>query len=247
MKKLYFLLIALTITSFSFGQTTVFQESFETGNSGTASVTCNDGFYDFFTRTNGSDLGNGNYIATGGDGTFYFAAQDIDATECGASATETLTFSGINITSYTNLTLALLAAEDDASDGNQDWDSTDNVLIEAQIDGGGYSTVIAFESTGASNSVPALDTNFDGEGDGTQLTSSFQEFTASLGTGGTLDLRITFTLNSGDEDIAIDNIRVIDNYSASPTILVSAGISGLDYEFGSGPSTTGTFTLKAQI
>lgn len=243
MKKLYFLLFTLLISVVSFGQTTVFQESFEAGNSGTTSVTCNDGFGDFFTRTDGSDIGTF-YVVNGADGSFFFAAMDIDAAECNdASATETLEFTGIDINGFTNLTLALLAAEDD--DGaNQDWDETDNVIIEVQIDGGGYSPVIAFESTGASNSEPAVDTDFDGTGDGTALSSTFQEFTASVASGSMLDIRITFTLNSGDEDLSIDNIRIVDNFAPAPSILLGSAVTGLNYVAGSGPSNEGTFTVE---
>ncbi len=249
MKKLYFLLFTLLIASTSFGQTTVFQESFEMGNSGTASVTCNDSFGDFFTVTDGTDIGDGGsfYSVAGSDGSYYFAAMDLDAAECNTgatSATETLDFTGIDINGFSNLTFAVIVAEDDDGATNQDWDESDNLIIEAQIDGGGYSPIMAFESTGASNTEPALDTDFDGTGDGTLLTASFQEFTASITSGTTLDLRFTFTLNSGDEDVAIDNIRVIDGYSASPTITTSTGVSGLNYVTGSGPSNEGSFTVE---
>lgn len=245
MKKLYILLLSFLITAVSYGQTTLFQESFETGNSATQSVTCNDGFSDFFTRTDGSDI-NTNYMVNGMDGSFFFAAQDIDATECGGSGSipETLDFTGINISGFTNITLALLVAEDDSNDGNEDWDSTDNLIITYQIDGGGYVNALAFESTGASNTAPALDTDFDGIGDGTVLTASFQEFTATIPSGTTLDLKIAFAVNSGDEDVAIDNIRVVDGFLASPVILTSSGITDLNYVSGSGPSAEGSFTVE---
>ena len=72
MKKNYILTLFLTIcfSFLGFGQTTVFQESFETGNSGTASETCNDNGGDFFTRTDGSDISSA-YEVSAQDGNFY--------------------------------------------------------------------------------------------------------------------------------------------------------------------------------
>lgn len=241
MKKLYFLLFALTFGLFTQAQTTVFEESFEMGNSGTTSVDCNDGSGDFFARTDGSDI-SGAYVVNGADGTFFFAAQDIDATECGASDIETLTFTGIDISTYTDMTLAVLVAEDDASDGNQDWDDNTSVVFEINIDGGGYQNILQFSGGGATNTEPGLDTDNDGTADSTLLTNIFQEFTASLGgTGTTADLRISFNnLDAGDEDIAIDNIRIIDGFTASPEISITApsnanefapGTSSVDVEF----------------
>ncbi len=227
MKKLYFLLITLLISSFSFGQTTVFQESFETGNSATASETCNDGFSDFFTRTDGSDISS-NYVVSGMDGTFFFAAQDTDGAPC-TSPIQTLLFSGINISTFTNMTFAILVAEDDASDGNEDWDADTNVLIEINIDGAGYTNLLQFSGGGSTNTAPGLDADFDGTADGTLLTSTFQEFTAPVGMGSSADIRITFNnLNAGDEDIAIDNIRLVDNFVANtnPSLTITAPSEG---------------------
>lgn len=211
------------------------------GNSGTTSVDCNDGSTDFFTRTDGSDI-SGAYEVNGADGTFFFAAQDIDATECGSSDIETLTFTGIDISTYTDMTLAVLVAEDDSSDGNQDWDANTSVVFEINIDGGGYQNILQFSGGGATNTEPGLDTDNDGTADSTLLTNIFQEFTASLGgTGTTADLRISFNnLDAGDEDIAIDNIRIIDGFTASPEITITApsnanefapGTSSVDVEF----------------
>ncbi|WP_052823470.1 T9SS type A sorting domain-containing protein [Neotamlana sedimentorum] len=231
MKKLYFLLLTTLISFASFGQTTVFQESFESGTSGTPSITCNDGSYDFFTITDGSDIGSG-YSVSNPNGSYFFAAQDTDATECGAT-NPTLTFTGIDISSYTNLTFAMLVAEDD--DGsNQDWDADTSVLVEINIDGSGYTSILQFSGGGATNTEPGLDTNFDGIADSTLLSDDFSEFTVSINSGSSADLRITFNnLNAGDEDIAIDNLRIIDGY-------VSCGVTLGTETYTCNASTTGT-------
>ncbi|NNF86764.1 MAG: T9SS type A sorting domain-containing protein [Winogradskyella sp.] len=232
MKKLYFLFFSLILTLFSFGQTTVFQESFETGNSGTASINCNDGFGDFFTRTDGTDISS-SYQVSGGDGSFFFAAQDVDATECGAgNDVQFLLFDDIDISTFSNLTLAVLIAEDAPSDGNFDWDGGDLFYIEVDYDNSGtFTKILQFATTATSGfnvSTPSQDTNLDGLGDGLELTPTFTEFTSSLGTGSLIDVRLVVDgLGAGDEDVAFDNIRIIEDYIAIPTLtLTDAPASG---------------------
>ncbi len=199
--------------------TLLFLEDFETDGNGTRYTTFDgignalaefsDGFSDFFTRTDSTNI-NANYDVTGFGGSFFFAMMDTNGSPGTADSTETrITFAAIDITGYTNLSFSGLFAEDD--DGvNQDWDGTDFLLIEYSIDGGSFQNLMSFRSSAAGfNSEPAQDTNFDGTGDGTALTSAFTSFTAGItGTGSNLVLRITSHLDSGDEDIAFDNIEV---------------------------------------
>ena len=197
----------------------IFTESFETDANGTRYTTSipefSDGSNDFFTRTDGSNI-SGGYNVTGADSNFYFATQDIDGE--GANSQQTLSFSGIDISNFTNLNVSALFAEDDSSDGEEDWDLPDSVKLEYQIDNGGFQNLLAIESIPDGdnfNAVPALDTDFDGNGDGTQVTDSFQPFSNGIaGTGSLLDLRFTFNLDSGDEDIAIDQIQVTGDDSS---------------------------------
>ena len=259
MKKLYFLLFTILISAVSFGQTTVLQESFETDGNGTRYSTSipefSDGTGDFFGRTNlngtvedPADLIVGSsYFLSGTDSDFCFAAMDIDAanaTGSGGSPIQTLLFDDVDISTYTNLTFAMLVAEDD--DGtNEDWDDGSSFMVEVDIDNSGtFTKILQFEaialrpdgSTSTSNKEPALDTDFDGVGDGTTLSPSFQEFTAAIGSGSVIDIKLTFTnLKNGDEDIAIDNLRIIDGYVVSPTISVTAPIDGTVFA----PGTTG--------
>lgn len=190
----------------------IFSETFETDGNGTRYTTSipefTDSSEDFFLRTDGSNI-IGTYNVINPEGSFYFAAQDIDGE--GAASQQTLTFSGINIAGATNLNFSALLAEDDASDGNEDWDvANDFVLFEYQIDGGGYNNLLRLENDGSTfNSPPFEDTDFDGTGDGTEITDTFTSFSKAIaGTGSTLDLRITIDLNAEDEDIAIDDIQI---------------------------------------
>lgn len=228
MKHFYFLLFTFFAFNLSFGQTIIFQESFETGNSGTASEDCNDGT-DFFTRTDGTDLSS-SYNVSGQDGTYFFAAMDTDGSPC-TSATQTLVFDDVDISTASNPTLAILLAEDAPSDGNFDWDGISSFYIEVDYDNSGtYTKVLQFATTASSGSnvsLPMNDTDLDGIGDGAALSPIFSEFTASLSSGSLLDIKLTFkNLKNGDEDIAIDNIRVIDGYQATQTLTITSPSEG---------------------
>lgn len=191
--------------------TVIYREDFETDGNGTRYSTSapefSDGFGDFFTQTDGSNIGTF-YSVTGAEGTGWFAVMDTDG-EAPFATTLTLSIDGIDISGYSDLTISGLFAEDD--DGtNQDWDANTLVYVEAQIDGGGYFKVLQFASQGATNTEPGLDTDFDGIADGAALTDSFAQFAADIaGMGAVLDLRVTFeNLDAGDEDISLDDITV---------------------------------------
>jgi hypothetical protein len=226
MKKIYILLLTLTITSLSYGQTILFQESFETGNSGTPSEICNDSSGDFFTITDGSDIGSF-YQVSGQDGSFFFAAMDTDGAPC-TSLSETLVFDDIDISTFNNLSLAILLAEDKPSDSQFDWDFNSRFYIEVDIDNTGTFTkilqvAVSDSSAGSNISQPMIDSDLDGNGDGAEITDIFTEYTASISSGNLIDIRLVFeNLAAGDEDISVDNIRIIDGYTPSSTISISS-------------------------
>jgi hypothetical protein len=191
----------------------IFSESFETDGNGSRYVTSlaefSDGEADFFTRTDGSNI-DASYIVTDVDGNFFFAAQDLDGE--GPPSQRDLLVSGIDITGAINLNFKALFAEDDASDSNEDWDDFDFLIVEYQIDGGGFQSVFAIaeiDDGDSFNQEPGIDTDFDGVADGSAITSAFTEYGGAIATtGSSLDLRFTFDLDAGDEDIAIDNIQI---------------------------------------
>ncbi|MEM7701951.1 MAG: lamin tail domain-containing protein [Pseudomonadota bacterium] len=206
-------------SAFAAPVTILFEESFETDGNGARYTTSiledTDTFGDFFTRSDGSNIGSFvSYAEPTGD--FFFAAMDTDGAPLSATSA-TLNFSGIDISGQSNLFFSIDVAEDDSSDGNEDWDDDTALIIEVSIDGGAFQNVLAFEAAGGTNTEPAQDTNFDGLGDGTALSDTFQTFSAAIaGTGSTLDIRITFAnLTSGDEDVAIDNL-ILSNGQLTP-------------------------------
>lgn len=210
---------------------TIFGESFETDGNGTRYATSipefTDGSGDFFLRTDLGDVA-GTYGVTGADGGFVFAAQDLDGE--GAASQQALIFSGIDIDGFTDLAFGVLLAEDDASDGDEDYDLVDFVRFEYRIDGGAFRPLLAVESVpdgDAFNAVPAIDTDFDGDGDGTEITDVFQRFSSAIaGTGSTLDLRVTFDLDAGDEDIAIDALEITGTAVAERQVVAGEDFDG---------------------
>lgn len=182
----------------------VFVEDFESGNGAytTSATECINGA-DYFSIANNS-LIPPNFTGSTGN---YFAAQDIDG--CTSGNPETITWSGIDINGCSGLQLSVdLAEEDDGS--SEDWDAPDFFHIDVSIDGGPFQPVIWVENDGSTfNSAPYIDTNFDGVGDGTEITDAFQNFSNAIpGTGANMTIRVTISLDAGDEDIAFDNLTV---------------------------------------
>ena len=184
-----------------------------------------DGSEDYFGRVapDGIDI-TGAVAYTNPQGAGYFGAQDIDGEV--ASSQQTLTFTGIDVTNYENLIFSAFFAEDD--DGsNQDWDDSDFVLVEAQLDGAGYVSIFQIANDGTQfNTAPLVDTDLDGIGDGSEITDNFTNYSGAIsGTGSTLDLRITVDLNSGDEDIAIDNVSIDGDLIPEPSTSLFGGLA----------------------
>ena len=206
---------------------------------------------DYFLRTDGSDI-NGVYNSP--QGTHFFAGMDIDAEAANIGSSDIpfdMTISNIDISQSQGLGVRILLAEDD--DGsNQDWDGDttttvgDFFKIFYIVDGGTKTEAFSVKAAGGTNTEPKVDTDNDGIGDGTAVTDTFAEFAFPIDASGSLmTLVLSFNFGAGDEDIAIDNLRVVDGFSASPSISTSTNsISGFSYIEGSGPSNEKTFTVS---
>lgn len=218
MSKFPILFCTTALTS-SASAANLFVEDFEDSTVGyvTSTTEFSDGSEDYFGRVAPDGIsisGAVSYSNLQGDG--FFGAQDIDGER--PTSQQTLSLLGIDVLNYENLAFSGLFAEDD--DGtNQDWDSSDFFLVEAQIDGGGYAPIFQIRNDGATfNTVPQIDTDLDGIGDGAEITDTFTSYSAPIaGTGAILDIRITMDLNSGDEDIAFDNLSVDGDLIPEPS------------------------------
>ena len=202
----------------------LFFEDFESDGNGTRYTTSigefSDGTADYFGRVASDGLSIGSFVEfTNISGGGYFAAMDIDAANAvgsGGPTSATFEIAGINISGKTNLQFSILVAEDD-NGTSEHWDDNTEFIIEYQIDGGGYQSLFAVQTItdalASNNKKPYEDTDFDGSGDGAEITSVFTEFVKNItGTGNSLDIRISMNiLDAGDEDIAFDNIKITGN------------------------------------
>ncbi|MBC8385125.1 MAG: T9SS type A sorting domain-containing protein [Candidatus Cloacimonetes bacterium] len=211
MKKLLLLVSLMLIVSYATAQ--FWTEDFETGTQYTVTLGAEgeDGSTDYFIRTD-DNVGHNINMSYDGVSGYFFTGQDIDDGGWSGSTTPSqLTWSGINISDKTNIQFSGDFGEDFQTPG--DIDDEDYLLVEYQIDGGGWNNLIAFENDGTQYNTDFWeDTNFDGDGEGTTITSAdgtMIPFTKSIpGTGSSLDLRFTASVDSGDEDFAIDNFEL---------------------------------------
>jgi hypothetical protein len=199
-------------------------------SSGTRTAENNTGtgspYTSFFARTNNASISivtsaTGGYLS--GQGAKFWAGEDHDGIT-GATLVSTeeqqIDYTGINISGKTNLVFKGLFAANNttAAFETQALGSThsDYIIVEYRIDGGGYLPFLRFYgnnviTSGANNKSLALDTDGNSIGDGTILTSSFQEFEKLIpDTGASLDLRIRSHMNGSNEEWAMDNLRLLD-------------------------------------
>ncbi|MCL5127377.1 T9SS type A sorting domain-containing protein [Algibacter sp. L4_22] len=223
MKKFSLLILMLLAFDFGFGQVKITEITFESpGGYTTSTPEFTDGSGDYFTRTNGSNISNGE-VFFNQQGSYYFGAQDINGD--GVALPVSLLINDIDITGYTNLEFRVHLAEDEAADGKEDYDDADYVHFGYDIDNtASFSPMLWIEGTGGFNTAPFIDTNFDGIGDGLEITDTFTQFTENIsGTGTLLDIEIVFRLEAGDEDIAIDNIEIWGTLVPCPTTVTWNG------------------------
>ncbi|MEL6812708.1 MAG: hypothetical protein AAFP76_15370 [Bacteroidota bacterium] len=148
-------------------------------------------------------------------GSQFYGAQDTDGTFLtNPTSSVRLIWSDLNVAGLSNVDVSAFFAEDD--DGtNEDWDGNSSVRIEYSFNNSTWNDLIAIESSAiTANTAPRIDTDFDGIGDGAEITDTFTQYSASFATAGnaTVSIRVFITgLDAGDEDIAIDDIRVEAN------------------------------------
>ncbi len=197
----------------------------------TSSGLFSDGGFDFFgiTGAGASDFGGGpdpsGAKAYGGfDGTF-ITGMDLDGE--GASLPVTVDWTGIDISGLTDLEFSGLFAEFFDTPGDIDFD--DFVLVEYQIDGGGYQTLIEFRLDEGEpdnfNGIFREDTDGSGRGDGETLGDIAKLFTKPIdGTGSLLDLRLSVRVNAGDEDFAVDEFMITGVPEPGTVALLAGGL-----------------------
>lgn len=222
MKKIYTLVLSI-ISLGAVAQTTFYTQSFETSTgfsfpNGNGVGTSTQDFFDKTDSAGAPPQETFNY--NGFDGSFFIAGEDIDGAI--ASSLGQVYLDNINISGKTNLqfTAAFASGTDIDIDGD-----ADSITVEVKIDNGVWEIIGRFRadsatftsSSGPFNGQFAEDTNGDGFGDGTRLTGTFTDFTWPIvGSGDSLDVRISMDLQSGDEEAAFDHVR-ISGVNATPS------------------------------
>ncbi len=196
---------------------TAFIVDFEDGSANNAYLNpsvpyFSDAAGDFFTITDGSSgsVGSGYSVTSLPSGTKYLAAMDTNGD--GQPLSIDVTIDDINVSGLTSLDFSAYFAEDAAADAKQDWDADSRVTVAYDINNSGTFTNLFCIApvSAATNQQPAIDDDCDGIGEGPAITSAFAEYAKAIpATGTTLDIKITIAnLGDGDEDIAIDNIKI---------------------------------------
>ncbi|GAA4772752.1 MULTISPECIES: T9SS type A sorting domain-containing protein [Flavobacterium] len=181
----------------------------------------------YFIRTNNSNISLVSSLSGGyqlGEGAKFWAGEnhdDISGAPLAGTEEQQIDWTGINISGKTGLHFKGLFAANNTSAAFETQalgdTHSDYIIVEYRIDGGAYSPLLRFYGnndigSGTNNRSLALDTNSDNIGDGTILSTNFQQFENSiLGTGTTLDLRIRSHSNSSNEEWAMDNLRLLDS------------------------------------
>ncbi|MEO0801987.1 MAG: ExeM/NucH family extracellular endonuclease [Cyanobacteria bacterium J06642_2] len=236
------------------GSATVLEETFDDASQfatstaffSDAGVSSGFDFFGISDGAGGGDFGgdpqpNGIKAYTGLTGSF-LTGQDLDGE--GATLPITVTWSNLDISGLSNLEFSGDFAE--FFDAPGDIDAADFIRVSHQIDGGGFQNLLWFSgadfssTSGPFNGILREDTDFDGVGDGAALGDAAQTFAAAIaGTGSTLDLQLSVSLDAGDEDFAVDNFRIAEASTSGSSL----SIAPTDAVKDEGNSGTKTFSF----
>ncbi len=226
--KISFLTAALYFGSLTISSSiTVLNEEFDNSLGFSTIDFFSDGVGDYFGLAGVDDWGVGGNPSglkayTGFDGGF-LTGMDLNGE--GASLPVVVDWLGLGISGLTGLEFSGDFAEfldNPGADAPGHIDANDLFFVEAQIDGLGYNTILEF--------VPGSfgSGSFNGvfENGAFTLGNAAQNFTVPIaGSGSTLDLRLTISVNAGNEDFGVDNFEVTG--IPEPTGFALLGLTGL--------------------
>lgn len=246
----------LTASICSIQAAEVWSESFEDDGQGvryTSTPEFTDGGGDYWLRTDGAGLPISAGAYSGYDGTYFWAAEDVDG-EGGTDEPE-LNVTGIDISGAASLSFSgLFAAGHEGGPGASKYDSTDYMKVQYQIDSGGYVDGICFSYEPGTDGGPTtnepigLDADCNGESDGVagRLNATLAEYGFAIaGTGSTLDLKVIVSVNAGDEELAFDQLKVSGNLGDVPPTVSSTVPT--DGTVGVAENTTVTINFSEDI
>jgi hypothetical protein len=185
--------------------------------SGAAATFFSDASYDYWGISDGTTGGDFDGAAapapdistlyTGFTGNV-MVMQDLDGD--GFVPPAVMRWSGLDISGLSDLQLSLKLAEALDVTGD-DIDTTDYIRIETVIDGGAPTLVAEFRGDLTFNGLFRQDTDADSVGDGAiALGAAAQDFEFAIaGTGSTLDVVVTVSVEAGNEDVGMDDLQVV--------------------------------------
>ncbi|MGV6800951.1 MAG: calcium-binding protein [bacterium] len=229
------------------GVTRVAAEHTDTANGTFDSV----GDYAFRTTIGGIDAGIGSSHAFTGHTSNFWRAEDLDAI-AGANfvdGADVINWTGIDITGQSNLQFSgMLAAAVNQAGGFYRFENDDYIIIEYQIDSGGYNNILEVRGDNAGGGLNGdfrIDTNNDTVGDGALVSETFQTFTAAIaGAGSTLDLRLSYSVDGSNEEIGFENFAIEAVVTNSAPVASSIEGTNLSYsERGGAQAITSTLAL----
>ncbi len=215
MKKMLATFVASSLVHVGFAQNElIYQESFEdTLNfSGTYSSKFRSSPNDHFSWTDGANISNTTLPYSGYDGNLFWASEDVD--HLGIKE-QYLQLGPIQTAGYSGLEVRIMVAvgNEAVANGASGFDRGDSLVVYYSVDGGSSferGLKFAFEYNGdAFNEPLRLDSDFDGVGDSTYLKTNFQEFSFPVVSAEEVILKIVFTNDADNEEIGIDNIRIL--------------------------------------
>lgn len=203
--------IDLTISSVGGSSEDIIVEDFETDGAGTryTLVGAENQINRFFKQGNSMNF---TQAISGQNNLNYFGARRT------TTLPAILTLNPEVITGYSNLELCILLASVGNADANDAYD------IEYRIDGGTWTSLVAFRRTSTFPFRIAEDLNTDGVGEGIQLTETFQNFCYSIpATGNQIEIRVVTNAASVQSQFAFDYIRLTGIPPQTYTVLWSNG------------------------
>ncbi|WP_163396689.1 cadherin repeat domain-containing protein [Flavobacterium limi] len=264
MKKITLLFITTCLCYMNgYAQTPFWSDSFEdTGSPSSGTRSAPSAFTTntsrIFNITNdagvsivGAGVVGNSYAYIGADGTKFWAGEDTDngQTITAANVLKTVTWT-INISGKSNIKLkGLFAAGNTVGNAYENGTASstgvfDYMSMQYRIDGGPLQNLLSFYPLANLASGLFPDNDFDGNGDLATLPLSniFTEFTGDVnGTGTTLTLYMNMSMTSSAEEVAVDNLRLVEVPLASAPTDIALSATAINENVAAG-STVGVLS-----
>ena len=230
MSKKYIFSLTILFLNFSFSQSVILADFFDTPSP--------------LYESNGDYIDSSNqYFGTTNnvhaDVDLSYQPVDSDISFFGArqlkNGNETIYYNDTNINDLSDITFLIGIAEDKGFRDSEDWDTGDAVHIQYRLENDSWINLFSIVASGEIDTAPQIDTDNDGFGDGEKISNDFKDFEFDI-TGlnaTTIDFRITFFgLTETEEDIAFKYIGIVTDLNLFPEITITAPNHNEQFENG---------------